>query len=594
MSTTQPQQNVPGQPGADLTTAGDIANLPDGAEFDKGLARRHLRGNIWARYYNIATIFALIALLALFYNIANQAFGYVATRFEIQPSEIVEGGDLDALNNQELAQVLAEYQPRRLPVYIRDTLSQVEPTDFTSLPLSEVLAGRAFDDSLADLTIRELSDEQYVDILANNLSQAQLRSLVQTDVVGEQILEVWTLTESVIDAPSELDAEIILSLPRDAWYSLDASRYQQDDGTTSGGFELSLTGENRLTDEQIANLEVPAECEDAPRLEYGETLTGTVDDDNPHMFFCFTGSAGSSVDIRMHATSGDLDPVLTLTDATSGQEVRTNDDIHRSIDLQIDKEYPDGVKQFRSWISTDFLTNTMSTNSAVAGARTALFGTLWVMVFTLIFAFPLGVGAAIYLEEYATDTWYNRLIETNIRNLAGVPSIIYGLFGLAIFVRALELITQGRTIVSAALTLTLLILPVVIINSQEGIRSVSRALREGSYGLGATKWQTIWRIVLPAAMPGILTGTILSMSRAIGETAPLLVLGASTLILVDPTGPYSRFTVLPIQIYQWTGRPQDSWRSVAAAGIIILLVLLLVLNLTAILMRQYYRRKLQG
>jgi phosphate transport system permease protein len=226
-------------------------------------------------------------------------------------------------------------------------------------------------------------------------------------------------------------------------------------------------------------------------------------------------------------------------------------------------------------------------------------------------AIPLGVGAAIYLEEYAamvgnpTLRRINEIIQTNINNLAGVPSIIYGILGLAIFVRALEPITSGtafgladpttangRTILSAALTLALLILPLVIINSQEAIKAVPQSLRQAGMGLGATKWQTIWAHVLPNAVPGILTGTILSISRALGETAPLVVIGASTFITVDPTGPFSKFTTLPIQIFQWTARPQDTFRNIAAAAIIVLLILLLTLNAAAVLLRNRYSRRL--
>jgi phosphate transport system permease protein len=226
---------------------------------------------------------------------------------------------------------------------------------------------------------------------------------------------------------------------------------------------------------------------------------------------------------------------------------------------------------------------------------------------TILFAFPLGVGAAIYLEEYAVDNRINRLIQTNINNLAGVPSIIYGMLGLAVFVRMLEVLTSGklfglvdpttangRTILSAGLTLGLLILPLIIINSQEAIKSVPNSLRQAGMGLGATRWQTIWHHVLPNAMPGVLTGTILAVSRAIGETAPLVVVGASTFITVDPTNPFSKFTTLPIQIYQWTSRPQDEFRNIAAAAILVLLVLLLTLNATAVLLRNRFSKRRMG
>jgi phosphate transport system permease protein len=199
----------------------------------------------------------------------------------------------------------------------------------------------------------------------------------------------------------------------------------------------------------------------------------------------------------------------------------------------------------------------------------------------------------------------NAIIQTNINNLAGVPSIIYGLLGLAVFVRALEPITSGaafgvsdpstangRTIISAGLTLALLILPIIIINAQEAIRAVPQSLRQAGMGLGATKWQTIRDHVLPNAIPGILTGNILAMSRAIGETAPLVVVGVSTFITTDPSGPFSKFTTLPAQIYQWTSRPQDEFRFIAAAAIIVLLILLLSLNAAAVLLRNRYSRKL--
>jgi phosphate transport system permease protein len=264
------------------------------------------------------------------------------------------------------------------------------------------------------------------------------------------------------------------------------------------------------------------------------------------------------------------------------------------------QQYPGAVVQWRSWLDRSFLTEPMNSRPEFAGIRTAILGSLWVILLTMLIAIPIGIGGAIYLEEYATDNWINRIIRTNIYNLAGVPSIIYGMLGLAIFVRALDRFTSGaflgvtdsngRTIISAALTMALLILPLLIINGQEAIRAVPNSLRLASYGLGATKWQTVWNHVLPQAVPGILTGTILAMSRAIGETAPLIVVGASTFIVFDPSGPFSKFTVLPIQIYDWTSRPEQEFRNAAAAAIVVLLVLLLTLNAIAIWLRNRYRR----
>ena len=277
---------------------------------------------------------------------------------------------------------------------------------------------------------------------------------------------------------------------------------------------------------------------------------------------------------------------------TRGDEIRA----------EIAREYPGAQVEFRAWLNPRFLTTAMNPKPELAGVRTALLGSLSLILITISFAFPIGVGAAIYLEEYADkDSRINRVIQTNIDNLAGVPSIVYGILGLAIFVRALEPITSGavfgvtgsngRTILSAGLTMALLVLPLLIINAQEAIRAVPSSLRQASFGLGATRWQTIWHHVLPSALSGILTGTILAVSRAIGETAPLIVIGASTLIFQDPNGPFSRFTALPIQIYNWTTRPQAEFRSTAAAAIMVLMVTLLSLNLFAILLRNRFSRR---
>ena len=394
--------------------------------------------------------------------------------------------------------------------------------------------------------------------------------------------------------------------------------------------------------------------------------------------------------------------------------------LHRgAISAETAIKYPSAELEFRSWISPFFVTNPQSSQPEIAGVRTAILGSLGVILITILFSFPVGVGAAIYLEEYANKkNRLNGLIELNINNLAGVPSIIYGMLGLAIFVRVLEPMTSGylfsnralpenqivqmiqtsskiklevdedgnfvkvpdnekaitngqlrslidtfhdaretswgnfdttplesaervakalgivlqavpadappntiplpqqsklsdaqfkglvnglnnasrvelngRTILSAGLTLGLLILPVIIINAQEAIRAVPKSLRQASFGLGATKWQTIWSHVLPMALPGILTGTILAMSRAIGETAPIVVIGASTFIQSDPSGPFSKFTVLPIQIYQWTSRPQPEFKSLAAAAIVVLLILLVTLNGMAVYLRNRYAQK---
>jgi phosphate transport system permease protein len=275
------------------------------------------------------------------------------------------------------------------------------------------------------------------------------------------------------------------------------------------------------------------------------------------------------------------------------------------IEQQVAEKYPDAKLEWNWWLTPRFLVVPMSSSPELAGIRTAILGSLYMILMTMLMAIPIGVGAAIYLEEYADrNTWYNRIIQTNINNLAGVPSIVYGILGLAIFVQALGYWTSGqafgftdnqgngRTLISAALTITLLILPLIIINAQEAIRAVPNSLRQASYGLGATKWQTVWNQVLPVAFPGILTGTILAMSRAIGESAPLILVGASTFIITDPSGPFSKFTALPIQIFNWTARPQAEFRHIAAAASIVLLILLLSLNSLAIWLRNRYRRSI--
>lgn len=229
-----------------------------------------------------------------------------------------------------------------------------------------------------------------------------------------------------------------------------------------------------------------------------------------------------------------------------------------------------------------------------AGARAAILGTVWVIVTTIVLAVPLGVAAAIYLEEFGDpDKWYFRIVELNIQNLAAVPSIIYGLLtlGVAGFLAPLIGLPNVNAVIFGAIALTLLILPVVIIATRESLRAVPAEIREGSLALGATPWQTVWKQTLPAAVPGIATGTILAVSRAIGEAAPLLLLGAFVFVTFDPNGLLSGFTTLPVQIYNWVGQPQAEFREVASAAIIVLLILLLLLNGVAILIRNKLQRR---
>lgn len=644
--------------------------LPRGEAFRRGLERRHQRGNAWRIFYYFSIFVAILALVTLFLNVINDAFGSVATVETVPESELVgEGQTLADLNSDELANLLLEYQPGRLLVLLRDNLSRVPNDEFTDSALSDVIPGGTYPDGIEPTTtiqeIRDLEDANIIwaQLLADNASTTQLRSLVVAEIIDRQVLKSWKLIDAI--------------------------------------FNFEAVQEEAATD---------------PDLQ-GAELT-----------------------------------------------------------------------RFFSWLDSEFLTTPMSSVPAQAGIRTAILGSMYMMVIVIIFVLPVGVGSAIYLEEYAQGNIFdvfalrvqqffntnpavrwlpgwvkgivfaltniNALIDTNVRNLAGVPSIIYGMLGLAIFVRGLflpfasglfvgfnvneptdqrvvniindevadaqlilseddafagvtsdsiiaaeraddlfntfkrlgtpsvanqgalsndrllrEVITalnddgdvnaivaeveaivqretgdefstlefnmmladiddeeslaqldtllidatgiatgevfalasaldrinsfnvNGRTLVSGALTLGLLILPIIIINSQEALRAVPFAIREGSYGLGATKWQTISRNVLPSAVPGILTGTILAVSRAIGETAPLIVVGASTFLLTDPEGPFSQFTVLPIQIFNWTARPQEQFRNIAAAAIIVLLVLVVAMNAVAIILRNRYSQR---
>jgi ABC-type phosphate transport system permease subunit len=583
--------------------------MPDEATFRANLAARHRRGRAWQIFYYFSVGIAIAALVVLFLNVINEAIGTIATVYEIDPDVITEGRPLEELSDDELRQIMIDEIDGRLPVVIRDNFSQVDPAEFQDAPLNRVIPNGTFPEGLEEATLREIRErddatEVLADIVILNTNQDQAITILNAEVFRTQIVASYPLFDTIFN----------------------------------------------------------------------------------------------------------YDQIV--------EEVST--------------EFPEAeITRYYSWLSGRFLSVPMSSTPALAGIRTAFLGSLGLMVLVIATALPIGVGAALYLNEYASDNWLNRLIETNVRNLAGVPSIIYGMLGLAIFVRVLapftsglifgygvddpnvqrivenisndlsaeilieeneageliisdvnadnldqataetlletfqyygtpslsnvgskpideladalardlnlelndiptnddgaypledgvsqryevlagdistvefnallesleninRFVVNGRSLISAALTLSLLILPIVIINAQEALRAVPWTIREASFGLGATQWQTIWRQVLPAAIPGIMTGMILSVSRAVGETAPLIVVGASTFILTDPNSPFSKFTVLPIQVYSWTSRPQDQFRDIAAAAILVLLVVILTLNAVAIFLRNRYAIK---
>ncbi|QDU54746.1 phosphate ABC transporter permease PstA [Aeoliella mucimassa] len=241
-------------------------------------------------------------------------------------------------------------------------------------------------------------------------------------------------------------------------------------------------------------------------------------------------------------------------------------------------------------VDWSFLTGLISRDPEKAGIWVYLISSLWLILLTTLFSIPIGVGAALYLEEYAADTRWKRLVQLNIANLAGVPSIVYGLLGLGLFVWAAQL---GRSILAGSLTLTLVILPIVILASQEALRAVPNSIRQASYALGATRWQTTWRQVLPAATPGIMTGVILSISRALGEAAPLVAMGAVQYMNYAPVSVNDSFTALPLAIFQWAGEAKREFHELSAAAIIVLLVVLISLNMIAAYVRHHFGKRVQ-
>lgn len=242
------------------------------------------------------------------------------------------------------------------------------------------------------------------------------------------------------------------------------------------------------------------------------------------------------------------------------------------------------------WLSTKLLTSFPSRFPEQAGIKPSLVSSLWLIGLTTIFSVPIGVGSALYLEEYAPKSRWRSIVQLNIANLAGVPSIVYGILGLGLFVRAMAL---QRSILAGALTLTLVVLPIVILAAQESLRAVPDSIRRASYALGATRWQTVWYQVLPAATPGIMTGVILAISRALGEAAPLVALGAATFITFVPLSPTDEFSALPVTIFDWTSRPQPEFHHVAAAAIVVLLTVLIMLNATAVYVRYRYGKRVR-
>ncbi|MEB2287999.1 MAG: phosphate ABC transporter permease PstA [Anaerolineae bacterium] len=485
------------------------------------------------------------------------------------------GRPLSLMSAAEIAARLAEgASAERLQrlILARVTGVRVDDGAVPSVPVAQVLDGYAYPEALADILFDQLTAAESAALLVATLERADLEGAVLEALGARGLGDLSGRELGAIAAANVRKALLKVAILREvvgaaksAWPDLSG----QPLGVLLKGkdfpAELAETSFSQITGQQAAAIL-------ARNLDRDALIALLMD----------------------RVVQAQVVRSWPLWDSLTGRD---------AIETAQQAQFPRAELQWRSWVSADFLTSPLDPRRPdLTGIRPALLGSLLIIAITILVAFPVGVGAAIYLEEYAGRSRFNQVIQTNINNLAGVPSIIYGMLGLAIFVRSLEAITSGRvvgsgaangrTVLSAGFTLALLILPLIIINAQEAIRAVPGSLRQASYGLGATRWQTIWHHVLPYAMPGILTGTILAVSRAIGETAPLILIGGATFLTRDPEGPFSIFTALPLLIYRWTALPQDEFRHAAAAAIIVLLALLLGLNSLAIILRSRLSRRL--
>lgn len=613
-ASTQPKQS-PGQ-------------LPQGEALKKNINKRRRTGFVWRNIYIGAIVIAVIALLALIYSIVNSSYSLVAIANEVDPDTLYKE-PVDSLTTEEIAEVLVHLDNEQLGQIIAGSdagdfrgnslrivaienvfdLSNDDAKtylrDNRDLTVSEAFTDHTYPEQLADMALLDLTRENWNTLLYQNASTEVLVNLIASNILADEANRVSLLASVDSLAPE--------AFPYKPFDDLTAEELGQvmllSDSTDLRGsnlrfvavsifFEMSLDDakteliENRdkTAGEYLRDFELPEGLEDVSILELER------DDWINIMTLNF-----SLDEMRAVVTDKILKPRVVGTWNFVPSLSKDKDDLRQDVvtkeearaaalgnELEMD---PEAIEfEYRWWVSGDFLDGTYNTQPELAGIRTAIIGSLYMIVITVLFSFPIGVGAAVYLEEYATDHIVNRIIKVNISNLAGVPSIVYGMLGLVIFVRSMGSLTQGSTVIAAGLTMGLLILPVIIINAQEAIRAVPNSLRQASYGLGATKWQTIWHHVLPNAIPGIMTGTILAISRAIGETAPLIVIGAATRITKDPTFT-SKFTVLPIQIFHWTSEPDPAFRNVAAAAILILLILLLTMNSVAIVLRNRFSQR---
>ena len=483
------------------------------------------------------------------------------------------GRALSAVSEAEIAARLsAALDPAEAQRLVLRRLVDSGADEIPAEPVAAVLDGLKVPDALATLPFNQLDPAQAIDLLIVNLERADLEDAVLDSLDAPGLGDLPPGQLSAIATANVRKALLRVAILRDV----------------AGAAESAwpdLSGQP--VSKALAGHKYPPALAETPVSGLSEAQAVSVLLQN-------LGHDGLVELVMREVVQAQVVKGWTLWESLTQRE---------AIETFQQREFPRAELQWRSWLNAEFLTRPLDPRRADStGVRPALYGSLLIILITIVVAFPVGVGAAIYLEEYAGRNRLNQIIETNISNLAGVPSIIYGMLGLVIFVRALESLTSGqtfgsntangRTVLSAGFTLALLILPLIIINAQEAIRAVPSSLRQASYGLGATQWQTIWHQVLPYAMPGILTGTILAISRAIGETAPLILVGGATYLTKDPEGPFSIFTALPLLIYRWTTLPQEDFRNAAAAAIVVLLVLLLSLNSLAIILRNRMSRRL--
>jgi len=566
-----------------------VSRIDDGV-YRTQVRDRHSRGERMRIFYLVSIVIAFLTLIILLYNVVNQAFGLVAVSLVVTEDDLIAelaatvpegetaGENLVDYSETELLNIIFNRAPDiPFQLIISNIIDRGVVTDLTRIndfPLAEIVRDDAelpeeWTPRLED--IGTLSDTQeaevgaFLDGIYGGLNaqlpedEDALRDL--TGITGiSTITGLLEIPEDWENSFSEPLNETQLSIIRNQFINASALRI--------------LIGE-QMVEGDAETLSPPSNWPDLLRY------------DNSLRFEDLTTSERNDL-LALNLSKEQI--IAVIDDEVILEEINESWNLNESIfdraaiDARVEDRYPDAELQWKSWLTANFITNRLTDDVETTGIRAPLLGSILLMVVVIVVSFPLGVGAAIYLEEYAEDTVLNRLIETNIRNLAGVPSIIYGMLGLAIFVRSLEDVTGGRTVLSGGLTLTLLILPIIIIQSQEALRGVPNMIREGSYGLGATKWQTISKNVLPVALPGILTGTIIALSRAVGETAPLIVVGAATFIAVDPNFTGS-FSALPIIIYNWTLRPEPEFQNAAGAAIILLLILLLTMNSIAIIIR---------